>query len=96
MLLVLVEPLVSIVRHQLVPAEAGVDQAVDEAGGQVLARRVDIGSERRPGVVQVGFVDVLGRLGLHDIQLWDRQGSYSGTRRDIQLRDRRGETGVIQ
>ena len=92
MLLVLVKPLVAVVRHQLVPAEAGVDQAVDEAGGQILPRRVDVGAERRPGVVQVGFVDILWSFGLHDVQLMDRCGQW--VKRWAGEGDRRGQTGA--
>ena len=74
MLLVLVEPLVSVVRHQLVPAEAGVHQAVDETGREVLARRVYVRAKRRPRVVQVRFVNVLRGFRLHNVQLWVETG----------------------
>ena len=69
-LLVLVQPLVAVLHEQLVLPEAGVDEAVDEAAGEVLPRAVHgAAAERRPDVVEVRLVDVVRRLGLHDVEL---------------------------
>ena len=69
--LVLVYPGVGllVVAHKLILAEAGVEEAVDERRGQILSRRVHLGLIRRPVGLQVRLVDVLGHLGLHDVQL---------------------------
>ena len=42
--LVLVQPLVAVIREQLVLAEGGVDKAVDKGGGQVHTGRVHLGA----------------------------------------------------
>ena len=67
-LLVLVEPLVALGEHELVGAEAHVDEAVDEGRGEVLPGRVDV--RRRGGpLLEVRLVDLLGRLGLDHVQV---------------------------
>ena len=42
--LVLVQPLVAVVRQQLVLSEGSVDEAVDKRGGQVHTGRVHLGA----------------------------------------------------
>ena len=71
MLFVLVEPLVAVLHEELVLSEGGIDEAVDEGRGQVLAGRVHLAAAkgRTRIVVQVRLVNVLGRLGLHDVEL---------------------------
>lgn len=44
MVLVLVQPLVAVIGEQLVLAEGGIDEAVDEGGGQVHAGRIHLGA----------------------------------------------------
>ena len=51
-------------------SESCVDESVDKAGGQVLSGRVHgAAAIGRPHVIQVGLVDILRSLGLHDVQL---------------------------
>mmetsp|Transcript_6730 Transcript_6730/g.27458 ORF Transcript_6730/g.27458 Transcript_6730/m.27458 type:complete len:373 (+) Transcript_6730:773-1891(+) len=92
--LVLVEPADSAARaglggwrgHELVRAEAGVYERVDVGRREVGARTVD---RRRGGLAtvdQVRLVDVLGRLGLHDVQI--------ASEREVRLRKARVADGL--
>ena len=67
-LLVLVEPLVTLGEQQLVRAEPDVEQRVHKGRCEVLARRVHIRRPRGP-LLEVRLVYVLGHLGLDDVEV---------------------------
>mmetsp|Transcript_26313 Transcript_26313/g.75965 ORF Transcript_26313/g.75965 Transcript_26313/m.75965 type:complete len:697 (+) Transcript_26313:933-3023(+) len=72
--LVLVQPLV-VGRHELVLAEASVDEGIDEGTGKVGPGGIDLRTTGVPpateaaGLGEVGLVDVLGSFGLHDVEV---------------------------
>lgn len=69
-LFVLVQPLGASLHEEFVLAEASIDESIDETGSQILPGRVDLSAaERRPHVLQVRFVYVLGHFGFHDVKL---------------------------
>ena len=67
--LVPIDPLVAILGHGVVLAEGTVHQSVDKGRCKVLLGRVHIADRAEARVLQMGLVNVLRVLGLHNVQL---------------------------
>ena len=67
--LVPIDPLVAVLGHGVVLAKGTVHQSVDKGRCKVLLGRVYIADRAEARVLQMGLVNVLRVLGLHNVQL---------------------------
>eukprot|EP01136_Pigoraptor_vietnamica_P003671 Opistho-1_new@33196 len=67
--LVLVQPLVALLRHELIVTETGVDERVHKRRRKVLLGRVARAAKRVPRRLQMALVNVLGDLRFDDVEL---------------------------
>ena len=65
-------------RNQLVLSKPSVHKRVDEGGGQVMPGRVHHLGVGRAAVDQMGFVDILGQLGVGDAQVTGQLQEVAG------------------